>query len=204
MQRRRAKIFLRFRRAAATPRLWLRARDGVTAVEFALVAAPTLFLFYAIFQIGLYFFMERSLEHATLVAARAVTTGAVTVGALTASQFEATYICPNLPGLFNCSNVFIQLTVVTPNQSPSGYYAYVNPAKSGLILPPLNSKTDTFSSGTSCQYVVLQVLYPQPYFFSGMTASNATVFNGQSVSVLMASTTFKSEPYSGSASAAGC
>ena len=98
----------------------------------------------------------------------------------------------------------MQLTVVTPNLSPSGYYSYVNANKSGLIQPPLNSTTDTFVAGASCQYIVLQVLYPQPYFFSYFTAANSTTFNGQSVSVLMSSTTFKSEPYSGSAVSAGC
>ncbi len=194
-----------FHLLAARPFHLLAARGGATAVEFGLIAGPMLMMFYAIFDIGLFFFMQRSLDHATLVGARAILTGAVTTGALSSSQFQSQYICPALPStIFNCSNLFVQLTVVTPNLSPSGYYAYVNAAQSGLIQPPLNSATDTFAAGASCQYIVLQVLYPQPYFFSYFKAANSTTFNGQSVSVLMSSTTFKSEPYSGLASSAGC
>ena len=84
--------------------MWLTARRGATAVEFGLIAGPTLLLLYAIFDVGLFFFMQRSLDHATLVGARAILTGAVTNGALSSSQFQSQYICPALPTtIFNCS-----------------------------------------------------------------------------------------------------
>lgn len=184
---------------------WLRERGGATAVEFALIAGPAVLLLCAIFNVGLFMLMQRSLDHATLVGARAIMTGAVTTAGLSSSQFESQYICSSLPTpLFNCSNLFVQLSVVAQNQSPSGYYAYVNSAKSGLIQPPLNSATDIFLPGLSCQYIVLQVLYPQPYFFSAFKAANSATYNGRSVSVLMSSAAFKSEPYSGAAASAGC
>jgi Flp pilus assembly protein TadG len=192
------------RTAAGAVARWRDARDGATAVEFGLIGGPALMLLYAIFNIGLFFFMERALDHATLVAARAIATGAVTTAGLSAGQFESQYVCPNLPSMFNCSNIFVQLSTVTANLTPLGYYAFVNSARSWLNQPPLNSTNDTFDSGASCQYIVLQVLYPQPFFFSAFAGSNATTFNGQSVSVLMSNATFKTEPYSGSASTAGC
>lgn len=181
-----------------------RDRRGTTAVEFGLIATPTILTFGAILAIGLNFYMVAALDHATLAAARAVATGAVSTAGMTADTFAQTLVCPALPAVFSCSNVFVNLTTVTAGQSPTAYYGYVNGARSGLIQPPLNSATDSFCPGAGSQYVVLQVLYPAPILMNFLTPASPTVYNGQTVNVLMSSTTFKSEPYAGAVTYSGC
>lgn len=182
----------------------LRDASGATAVEFALLGAPTMLLLVAVFVVGFSFFLEASLDQATLSAGRAVAVGAVSPANLTASQFKQNYVCANLPAAFSCSNVFVNMKVVPTGSTPSGYYAYVNANKSGLVQPPLNSSQDTFCPGAGSQYVVLQVLYPVPTFVAWLVASSSTTFNGQQANVLMSSMTFKSEPYANAATYTGC
>jgi len=194
-----------FRSIART--LWRGASDrhGTAAVEFGMIGVPAVLTLCAILEIGLNYFMVAALDHATLTAARAIATGAVSTSGLSASNFNSQVVCPALPSMFNCSNVFVNLTIVAQGQSPpSPYYSYVNSSKSGLIVPALNTTLDTFSPGTSCSYVVLQVLYPAPYLFAFLTAATAATYNGQTVSVLMSSTTFKNEPFSSATSYQGC
>ena len=182
----------------------LRDRRGTTAVEFGLVAAPALFSLCAVMAIGLNFFMVAALDHATLKAARSLATGAVSPSGMSASAFQQQVVCPLLPSLFNCSNVFVSVKTLTAGQTPSPYYGLLNAAKSGLTLPALNAAQDTFCPGAGSQYVVVQVLYPAPIWAAFLAPATATTYNGQSVSVLMSSTTFKSEPYTGSTTYQGC
>jgi Flp pilus assembly protein TadG len=183
---------------------FLKERKAAVAVEFAMVAVPAVLTLCAILAIGLHFFMVAALDHATLIAARAIATGAVSTNALSASSFQSKVVCPALPSMFNCGNVFANLTIVPQGQSPSAYYSYVNANRSGLIQPPLDTAQDTFCPGAGAQYIVLQLLYPAPFPFAFLTAGAATKFKGQQVSVLMSSTAFKSEPYTGATSYQGC
>lgn len=177
---------------------------GMAAVEFAMIATPAMLTLGAILAIGLHFFMVASLDHATLTAARAVITGAVSTAGLSAGQFKTQIVCPVLPSIFDCSNVFVNLTVAAQGQSPSAYYSYVNANQSGLIPPPLDAAADSFCPGSGSQYIVLQIVYPQPFLFAFLASATAAKFQGQSVSVLMSSATFRSEPYTGAATYQGC
>ncbi len=201
----RSLLFSRHRLRAFAEKLRLGARDraGATAVEFSLLAAPTLFMLYAIFQIGLNYFMAAQLDYATQKAARAVSTGAVSTAGLTASQFQ-NQVCGYLSSSFSCGNVFINMAIVPTGQFPSAYYNYVKADQSALIVPALNSSNDTFCPGAGGQYIVLQILYPISYFSSFFMASNAITYQGHTVYVLMSSITFKNEPFTAAATYPGC
>jgi Flp pilus assembly protein TadG len=60
--------------------MWLRrfgrAREGVTALEFALVAVPFLTIMFAILETGYVFFLAILIEGATADASRQIRTGA--------------------------------------------------------------------------------------------------------------------------------
>lgn len=165
---------------------------------------PMLGLIAGCLAVGFNYFMIAALDHATVSAARAVATGAVSTAGMSASTFQQQVVCPRLPSVFTCSNVFVNMQVVAGGNSPSSFYSYVNSAQSGLIVPPLDSSKDTFCPGAGSQYVVLQVVYPAPVLVSFLSPSAPTTFNGQRVNVLMSSTTFKSEPYSGAQAYKGC
>src|SRR5215813_3936534 len=88
-----------------------RSQDGVTAVEFGMVAAPFLALLFAICELGLVFFAGQTLETATADASRLILTGQA-VG-FDATKFKGE-VCKRLYGMFGdintCSaNLMIQV-----------------------------------------------------------------------------------------------
>lgn len=56
-------------------RRFLKSEDGVTAIEFAILATPFFVFVFGIMAIGLQFFTINSLDHAVEVAARKIRTG---------------------------------------------------------------------------------------------------------------------------------
>ena len=94
------------------------AEDGVTAVEFGIVAAPFFGLLAAIFESALVFFATQGLSAAVEQAARSILTGqAQSNAAITsAAQFRDSLICsPSsplhrvLPSFVDCSKVIVDV-----------------------------------------------------------------------------------------------
>lgn len=189
---------------AATIRRLHGDRTGTTAVEFGLLIVPFMLTLLAAFEVGYTFFMMSALDSAARGSARAVMTGAVSTAGMSASTFRTTVVCPKLPANFSCSDVFVNVTIVPGGSSPTGYYSYVNSAKSALIVPALNATANSFCPGAGSQYVVVQIMYPASYFTRLFVGQNTTLYNGKSVNVLMSTATFRAEPYSGGAAYSGC
>ena len=78
-----------------------RSTEGVTAVEFGLVAAPFFFLLGGILEVGVMLFTEYQLQGAVDAAGRLVRTGQATV--TTAEQFTDA-LCQNSTGIPDCPN----------------------------------------------------------------------------------------------------
>ena len=75
-------------RAALRPfRRFVRANDGVTAVEFAIVATPFFALMFAIFETAFVFLGQQTLETAVANAARQVRTGQAQAQGFSSVQF---------------------------------------------------------------------------------------------------------------------
>src|SRR6201996_5081310 len=81
---------------------------GSAAVEFALVAPVFFALLFAIIEVALMFFATQVLETVTQASARYVMTGQAQSGSLTQAQFR-TYVCGQIPALFTCANVQINV-----------------------------------------------------------------------------------------------
>jgi Flp pilus assembly protein TadG len=189
------------------PRRWRNALSddgGAVAVEYAIIGTPFLLALFAVFEIAFSFFQLSTLDNAVQISARAVMTGTVSTGAMSASTFKTQVVCPSLPSLFTCSNVVVNMSVVPASQSPTGYYSYVNTNSSGLIQPAIDGSNATFCPGSGSQYVVLQILYPASFITTFFAPNTTTVLNGKKVNALMATATFKTEPYAGAATYAGC
>ncbi|MGR4862713.1 TadE/TadG family type IV pilus assembly protein [Caulobacter sp. LARHSG274] len=82
------------RRSAFIAR-FARAQDGVTAIEFGLVALPFLVLFFAIIELGLVSLVSITLENAIIDAGRTIRTGEVQTNQETAAAFK-TKVCTNI------------------------------------------------------------------------------------------------------------
>ena len=179
-------------------------RRGATAVEFGLIGTPFLLTLFAVFEIGYSFYLSTTLDYAAQAGARAVGMGTIATAKMSASDFKTQILCPKLSSVFSCSNVFVNMTVVPAGQNPTGYYSYVNAARSALNRPALDSGSLAFCPGAGTSLVTLQVLYPASFFTSFFSSTATTTFNGVKTHVLMSTVTFKSEPYAGAQAYSGC
>ena len=89
---------------------FLADRRGATAVEFALIAPAFLAVVIALIQTFLVFFAQQLLETAVNASSRMILTGQAQAVSMTQSQFAAA-VCSNLPVLFNCPKLMVDVQV---------------------------------------------------------------------------------------------
>lgn len=163
---------------------FIRQRDGVTAVEFGLIALPFLAILFAILQTALVLFAGQILETAVENASRLIMTGQAQTGGYTASTFQKA-VCAQIAALINCSG--IQINVQT----------YSNFASVSTTPPVSNGKLNTnnllFQMGGPGDIVVVQAYYLWPIDVSllGNSLSNLTGNN----KLLVGTAVFQNEPY---------
>ena len=98
-------------------RRFRRNRRGSAAVEFALVAPVFFALLFAIIETAIMFFASQVLETITQDSARMILTGQAQTASYTQAQFQ-NYVCSQIPALFNCSNVYVDVESY-PARSPT-------------------------------------------------------------------------------------
>jgi Flp pilus assembly protein TadG len=157
---------------------------GVTAIEFALVAAPFLALLIAIFETCLVFLAQEVLQTATSQAGRLIMTGQAQSQSMTAAQFKQ-QVCNDAPALFSCSGINVNVQTFT---SFSGM-TQLNPLQSGNF----NAGSLNYSMGGPGDIVLVQVFYQWPVNL-GPLGFNLSNMNGNS-RLLTATAVFRNEPY---------
>jgi Flp pilus assembly protein TadG len=164
---------------------FLRRDEGGAAIEFAIVAVPTIALMLAVLQIGIIYFAQEALETTVEQSARLVLTGQAQSQYTTASQF-ATAVCQNSPGLFNCGGFMINL-------QPASSFSNVSTAAPTLTYSG-GKVTNTFqyNAGNPGDIMVMQVMYLWPVFLGplGWNMSNQP----NNTRMLMATAVFRNEP----------
>lgn len=172
----------RFRNRADT---FATDRRGVTAVEFALVAAPFLALLIAILETCLVFLAQEVLQTATSQAARLIMTGQAQTQSMTPAQFRQ-QVCNDTAALFSCSGIYVNVQTFTS----FGGVTPLNPLQSGNF----NSAGMNYSTGAAGDIVLVQVFYQWPVNLGplGFSLSN---MNGNN-RLLVATAVFRNEPYS--------
>ncbi|MCE1234713.1 MAG: pilus assembly protein [Hyphomicrobiales bacterium] len=168
------------------------ARDtrAAAAVEFALVAAPFLFLLGAIFELAILFLAYQVLDTATADASRLIRTGQAQQASYTASQFK-TQVCNRLYLLFDCSGVYVESVVYSnfasiPNLT--SYTAYVD--SSGNFDP---TKVAGYNPGVGSDIVVVRVFYAYPVLFKNLLWDETSAPGGK---ILMTGVAvFRNEPF---------
>ncbi|HXY59622.1 MAG TPA: TadE/TadG family type IV pilus assembly protein [Methylocystis sp.] len=190
-------------------------KRGAVALEFGLVAIPFFFTLVAIFQVGFNYYQMACLDSAAHAGSRAVMTGIVQQNGLSVAQFVQQYICPSLQAPMSCSSVVVNVAVVLPAAtattavgmpaspipavSPSAYWSnFVNGAGTGLVVPSTTQSSNTFCPGNPGDFVVVQVLYPVPFFSRILNPS------GAGSQWEMNTATFVNEPYPNPQTYAGC
>ena len=164
----------------------LRGRSGAAAVEFALVAGPTIALLLAILQIGIIYFAEETLETAVEETARLVLTGQAQSQGLTQSQFSQA-LCTNSPGLFSCAGFMVNL-------QPATSFATANTGAPTLTYNASGNVTNVwnYNPGNPGDVMVMQVMYQWPVFLGPLGFNLANLPNG--TRLLMSTAVFRNEP----------
>jgi Flp pilus assembly protein TadG len=178
-----------FRRRARSISRFRRARQGATAVEFALIAAPFLATLIAIFETTIFLFAQAALQNAATEAGRLFMTGQAQNGGWTASTIQSK-VCPLITGLFTCGN----LIVIVQN-----YTSFAAATAAGATsAPQLYSNGQpitsfTYSPGTPGDVMVVQLVYKWSVVGGplGFTLSNLP----NSTAELMGVSAFRVEPY---------
>jgi Flp pilus assembly protein TadG len=178
-------------------RRFRRSRRASAAVEFALVAPIFFALLFAIIETSIIFFASQVLETVTQDSARVIATGQSQSGLVTGcatsgctqAQF-GTYVCSQIPALFNASNC-------------SGVYIDVEScaSSSGFSCVAFNSQISNGSFTNNMQYnpggpgdiVVVKLFYLWPLYVTGLGYNIANLSGSQRL--LTATAVFKNEPY---------
>ena len=176
-------------------------QTGTTAIEFAMVIGPFLFLLFGIISVGFYFFVTFSLEHAVESASRVIRTGQAQDSSggktpLTVATFMAK-ICEKLPPFMQCGTSTDKIRVHV--QTHTGYGTVSAPTcvdNAGALIP---AASQVYAPGGTSAIVLVGVCYEWelsksmasiPYWIAPQSARMA---NGSTL--IQAATTFTNEPF---------
>ena len=162
---------------------------GSPAVEFALVFPMFIAIVLATLQAGTIFLVKAFFESSAEEAARVVLTNQT--GALTAAQFQ-TELCNQLTGLFDCTEVVIELEPLPAGTTNLQPLLPTFDAHGNLIgTPAVDVGANAPASGTD---MLLVVMYPWPVYGGPLGLNFSNMGNGK---MLMLSTqVFRTEPKS--------
>ena len=91
---------------------WRRDQRGSTAVEFALVALPFLFILFSITEVCVANAVSAALDNATNLAARQIMTGQLTLSGTAATTAFKTKVCDQLNWLGSVSYTHLTLPTI--------------------------------------------------------------------------------------------
>ncbi len=163
---------------------------AMAAVEFAFMAPVIIAMILATLQAGVIFVAKAYLETGAEQAARlvltneAVTTSGGVTSPMTQAQFQAA-VCGQLPALFTCSNLMVQLVGL---QLPTNTDASASSIPS--LLPQFNSNgtlqnPTSYSTPSSGETMLLSVMYQWPVYGGILGLNWGNMGNG---TLLMTST----------------
>jgi Flp pilus assembly protein TadG len=162
------------------------AREGATAVEFALIATPFLALMFGILELGLVFMVSTTLDNATDTAARKIRTGQFQLaGGGTASTFE-TQICNNMSWLGSGCAAKLHIDVRTYPKFAD--VADIDPTTNGAF----DDKKTTFVPGGPEAIVVVRAYYEWT-LITPMLNEGLETMGGKRL--ITSTATFRNEPF---------
>ena len=163
-----------------------RDQNGATAIEFAFVAAPFMFMMFALVELGVLFMMDVTLESAVSQTGRLVRTGQAHERAMGAADFKEE-VCSRM-GVFEdrCGDrLLVDVRVLprfTGQTPPDPVDAEGELSEAGL----------RFAMGGPGDIILISAWYPQP-LFTPLVSQGAEKVAGQRV--LNATTAFRNEPF---------
>lgn len=170
----------------------VRAEDGASAVEFALIALPFCFMLFAIIEVAMVFALDSVLENATMETGRLVRTGQASAQGMTAAQFKAE-LCRRMTVFEGDCNTRATIDVrVIPqfNTTPPDPASGSSFDSSGL----------GYTNGQPRSLMLVRVWYRHPLFTTFLSQGLSRM--GDGTALLTATTAFRNEPPGGGAAPA--
>lgn len=160
-------------------------RSGASALEFALLAVPTILLLLAILQLGLVFTANYMLEHATAQGARLIRTGQAQNGGFDAAAFK-NEVCKFLTAPLSCAGLKLDVRRFSNFSGTE----LTNPLDAGGAM-----KTSfSYDPGTGGDVVVVRGFYE--FDIPALFPTEISMSNMQGGSrVLVATAAFRNEPF---------
>jgi Flp pilus assembly protein TadG len=176
-------------RLGKTVALFLKQRDGATAVEFGLIAVPFFLILLATVQTAIVFMAQQQLETVTEEASRLVLTNQA--ASLTQSQF-ASQVC-QVPGatiMFSCGKFMINVQ----NYGGGTSFSSATTTAPTLTFDKNGNVTNNwvFNPGGVGDIVVVQLMYQWPILLKPFGFNLSNLPNGNRL--LIATAVFRNEP----------
>jgi len=166
-----------------------RAREGTTAIEFAIIATPFLMLMFGIIELGMVFMVSTTLQNATDNAARKIRTGEFQTSGASAKTDFAALVCLNMNWLqANCpAKLSIDVQVFPTFAALSG---------SGPANPVgFNPNNTNYSVPQASQIVLVRAYYDWSIFTPLLNAALVNEGSGSGRRLIGAAAAFQTEPY---------
>jgi len=163
---------------------FIKAREGATAVEFALIAGPFFLLLMGVIEIALFFFASTMIETATAEAARDIRTGEVIVAGDGPGEFRDR-ICARAGGIVDCARLQVDVRRVD-SFSAAQLCALVG--EDGV-----DSSGFDFDPGGPGEIVVVRAVYEWPLIAPGQFNGLANLPGNKRL--IVASAAFRNEQF---------
>jgi len=186
-----------------------RSQEGVTAIEFAMVGGPFLFVLLAIFELSLMLFAEYALAQNIETAGRLIRTGQIQNGLnghLATPAYFKTQVCKSLTTILDCDNkLYVDVRKFNDFSSISG--SLPSPFKSGTSeLSDSITTNSEYQPGAAGEIVSVRVYYDWQLFVPGLGKLVGAIGSGlgnvssggssdKNSKLLTAAATFRNEPF---------
>jgi len=177
---------------------WIRRDDGVTAVEFSMVALPMFLMIFGIIELSMFFASTTVLEGASTEAARRIRTGQVAgvaegltdpaaIEEAERTAFEE-LLCTNVGIMMPCDQ--IQYEVIHVNEDTFGDAENYEPEydDEGNLVP------QPFSVGGACDVILIRTYFRRE-FYTPFISSMLTAGSEHSWVPQMSTVVIRTEPY---------
>lgn len=169
---------------------------GFAAVEFGLIALPFLLLIVAILEYSYGNFVQSRLDAVVQQTSRQIMTGYVQNQSaagkpLDAAQFRTQIMCPKLPAIMSCADLYVDVQAF---DAPD-YASFVNASKSGLTPPQLDNSRNAYCVGGARKFVVIRAAYPAPLLTTALLFPGGATYKGRKTRLVQSTATFKNEPF---------
>lgn len=163
-----------------------RGREGVAAVEFAMVAIPFFLVIFSILELGIVFIMNAMLETATMDTGRLVRTGQAQAQGFDKDRFKSEF-CSRM-ALFK-SDCAKRATVDVRVISHFG----VDDLKDPITDDAIDPEKTTYNDGAPNSLVLVRVWYAHPLVTPFLNQSVSRIGKGKVL--LTAATAFRNEGF---------